>query len=226
MPDVPQESARQFYRSILMMQEAEKKRISRDLHDEVGQVVVGLDAAFNLVERELRGGNIKRALELISESRKLVKEIAAKMKSMAFILRPPALDVLGLSAAMREYFGQCSKANPIKIEFNENMKEAPLPENVNITLYRIVQEAMFNILKHSQATKVKVDLLLEKDVLRLFIQDNGIGFDIEEHIRNFDAAKMGLRGIKDRVDLLGGSFTIESTPGKNTRVNIELPIKG
>lgn len=214
---------KEFYRKVLMMQEEEKKRISRDLHDETGQIVIALGASLNIIEKELKKGNTEKALSLINENRKLIDEIASKMKSMALNLRPPALDILGLSAVLREYFSQCTTSNPIKIRFNENLKEAKLNENVEITLYRIVQEAIYNILKHSKAASVKVDLIFEDKKLKLYIEDDGKGFDIQEYSQKTDPSKMGLKGIKERVDILKGDFSIESMPYRGTKLTIILP---
>ena len=215
---------RDFYRKILMIQEEEKRRISRDLHDETGQIVIGFGAALNVIERELQAGNIEKALRIIEENRGLIQEIANKMKSMALNLRPPALDLLGLSAVLREFFSQCTTSNKVKIEFNENLKDIKLNENIEISLYRMIQEATYNILKHSMATKVKVELIRKKEELKLFIEDDGQGFDVEKHKKQDGYTKMGLQGIKERVGILGGDFSIESNLGRGTKLIITLPL--
>ncbi len=156
---VQQAAIKEFYKKVLLMQEEERRRISRDLHDETGQMVIALGASLNVIEKELKAGRTKEALKVVNENRKLIQGIASKMKSMALDLRPPALDILGLSAVLREYFAQWTKVNPIRIEFNENSKGVRLNGNIEITLYRIVQEAICNILKHAEAIAVKVDLI-------------------------------------------------------------------
>jgi signal transduction histidine kinase len=215
---------REFYKRVLIMQEEENRRISRDLHDETGQAVIALGASLNVIEKELKEGHIQKALTLINENRKLIQEIANKMKSMALNLRPPALDILGLPAVLREYFSQCTTSNPVRIEFNENIKDTKLNSNIEITLYRIVQEAIYNILKHSMAMKVKVDFIVAEKKLKLIIEDNGKGFDVKGYKEQFDVSKMGLRGIKERVDILNGAFFVESSPGKGTRLTVTLPL--
>lgn len=220
------QSIKTIYGKILAAEEDEKRRISRDLHDETGQIIIALGASLNVIEKELKEGNIEHVLVLIGEKRKLVQQIAGSMKSMARNLRPPALDILGLSAVLREYFSQFTNSEPIRIEFTENLKDVKMEEHVEITLYRIVQETIFNILKHSNAIAVKVNLLLDKQNLTMRIEDNGKGFNIEEYHTNFDPTKMGLRGIKERVDALKGSLNIESSPGKGTKVIVCLPLSG
>lgn len=217
---------KEFYRKVLMLQEEEKKRISRDLHDETGQTVIALGASLNVIERELKEGNIDKALQLINEKRQLIKEIADEMKAMARNLRPPALDILGLPAVLREYFSQCTKTSPIKIEFNENVKDIKLSEDVEITLYRIVQEAIYNAIKHSGATAVKADLVFKEGELHLVISDNGKGFSYEEYKKDADANKMGLHGIKERVDILNGTFYIKTVPNEGTELQVVLPYGG
>lgn len=225
LQDTPQDAKKEFYRRVLMMQEEEKRRISRDLHDETGQIVIALGAQLNLIEKELKEGNAEKATMLINENRKLVFEIANRMKSMALNLRPPALDILGLPAVLRDYFSQCTKSDPIKITFNENIKDKKLDKNMEIALYRIIQEATYNIIRHSTATTVKVDLILEDKKLKLFIEDNGKGFNVEEYQSQQDLSKMGLRSIKERVDVLNGTFSIESGSGKGTKLAIVLSLQ-
>ncbi|MBN3041269.1 MAG: sensor histidine kinase [Candidatus Omnitrophica bacterium] len=215
-------STREFYRKLLIMQEEERRRISRDLHDETGQMVIALGASLNVIEKELRKDNIEKAFEVIDENRKLIQEIAQKMKTMALNLRPPALDILGLSAVLREFFSQCTKSNPVKIKFTENTKGAKLNDNIEITLYRIVQEAIYNILKHANADEIKVNLIYEDKKLLLLIEDNGKGFDLAGYLNQFDPTKTGLRGIKERLDILGGSFSIDSAQGSGTKLKIFL----
>lgn len=220
-----QKAITEFYRKMLMIQEDEKRRISRDLHDETGQMVIALGASINVIKKELKEGNIEKASALLDENRKMIQEIAGRMKTMAFNLRPPGLDVLGLSAVLREYFSQCTKSHPIKIEFNENLKDVKLDENTEITLYRIVQEAIYNIMKHSMASLVRVGLISSKGDLQLIVEDNGRGFDLEEYEKKSSVTKMGLRGIKERVDILNGEFSIESVPGRGTRLKVVLPLE-
>jgi len=146
------------------------------------------------------------------------------MKTMAFNLRPPALDILGLSAVLREFFSQCTKSNPIKIEFKESIKDINLNENLEITLYRIIQEAVTNILKHAKASSVRVDLTHDKSQVSLLIKDDGRGFNIDEYNDQADIRKMGLRGIKERVVIIGGEFSIESSLNKGTTLKISFSL--
>jgi len=222
--ETPQEIIKEFYRRMLMLQEEEKRKISRDLHDETAQIVIALGASFNVIEKEIKEGRIENALRLINDNRKMIQDIAGKMKSMAFTLRPPGLDILGLPSVLRDYFSQCTQTSPIKIEFNENIKEIKLSENIEITLYRILQEAIYNILKHSMAKEVKVNMFFANKRLKLSIEDDGTGFDVDGYRKQYDASKVGLRGIKERVDILNGDFFIESTPGKGTILYIDLPL--
>jgi len=226
LKDIRQQiSSQEFYRKALLIHEEEKKRISRDLHDETGQIVIALGASLNVMEKELKAGHAEKVLEIINDNRKLIQGIANRMKLMALNLRPPGLDILGLPAVLREYFSQCTKSSRVKIEFNENLKDRKLDENIEIALYRIVQEAMFNIQKHSHATVAKIDLILGGDRLTLLVDDNGKGFDVKAYDTSPDSARMGLRGISERVAILNGTFSIESTPGKGTKLKIALHLE-
>ena len=223
---VSRAKAKEFYKQLISIQEGEKKRISRDLHDETGQIVVALGSSLSVVEKELKAGNVEKSLAVIFETRKLIQEIAQKIKSMAVTLRPPAFDILGLSAVLREYFSQCTKSNPVKISFNENVKDVKLAEDVEIGLYRIVQEAIYNTIKHARATSVNVSLIMKNGKLELAVEDNGVGFDYESLKKSGDLTRIGLTGIMERVSYLGGAFSINSVIGKGTTLKIVLPIKG
>ncbi|MFH1856495.1 MAG: sensor histidine kinase [Candidatus Omnitrophota bacterium] len=223
--EMREELVKEFYRKALLLQEEEKKKLSRNLHDETGQIVIALGAFFNVIEKKVKENDLDGALKTISENRKLIQEIAGKMKSMAYDLRPPMLDILGLPAALREYFSQRTKLEPIKIEFNENMEGTKLNDDVEIAVYRIVQEAIYNITKHSLAKNSKISLILTGDELYLKIEDNGKGFDVEEYYKRSYTGKMGLRGIKERVDILKGTFLLESEMDKGTRLTVILPFK-
>ena len=213
-----------YYRKILLVQEEEKKRLSRDLHDEAGQIVIALGASLNAMEKALKAGESEKVLALVDDSRKLIQEIAGKMKAMALNLRPPALDLLGLSAVLREYFSQCTTSWPIRIEFTENLKGAKLGENIEIAVYRIVQEAIYNVQKHASATKVKADLIVEGKELALHIRDNGAGFDWKEYQKHPDPTKLGLCGLRERAERLERTFSIVSAPGKGTKLTVTLPL--
>ncbi len=216
---------KEFYRKVLALQEEERKRISRDLHDETGQIVIALGAVLNVIEKELKAKRIEKALAVINENRGLVQEMASKMKFMAFNLRPPALDILGLSAVLREYFSQCTSSGSVRVEFKENLKDAKLNDNLEIALYRIIQEAIWNALKHAKPESIIVELLFSGDTIKVFIEDDGQGFSVKGYLQQADVAKMGLRGIRERVDILNGTFSVESKPGAGTKLQIVLPLE-
>jgi len=219
------DAAKEFFGMVLMMQEDEKRRLSRDLHDETGQAVIALDASLNMLQKIILEGQIEKALAAIHENRQLIRDIAKSMKSMALNLRPPALDILGLSAVLREYFSQCTTSSNLLIEFNENLKDTKLPENVEISLYRIIQEATNNVIKHAVAHRLQINIVASKERLKIIIADNGKGFDLKEFNKQVGTAQMGLRGIRERVDILNGKFGIESVIGEGTRLSIVIKLE-
>ncbi|MFH1790998.1 MAG: sensor histidine kinase [Candidatus Omnitrophota bacterium] len=216
---------KRFYGRILSLHENEKRRISRDLHDETGQIVIALGAKLNLIEKAIRDGNIDDARALIAENRDMISEIAVRMRAMALNMRPPAMDILGLSATLREYLSEITKSSNIKVEFNENLSGIKMDDDVEITLYRIVQEAMNNVVKHSNAGDVNVDLYHGDRNIKLIVKDNGSGFKITEVINDADPRKIGLKGIRERAHILGGVFDLKSEPGAGTRVEINIPVR-
>lgn len=212
-------------REIIIVQERERQRIALDLHDQLGQMSISLGAGFTLMERAIQKRSYDEAMRILADNKEMLKEFTDKMKDIAFNLRPLALDFMGPVSALREYFSQQTKRHALKIEFEENLENVQLDEEVAIVIYRIIQEALVNVLRHARATVARIRLHANKGVMALSIRDDGAGFDVKKVLGTRDVRKMGLSGIKERVDLLGGTLTIESGEGKGTSLLIQLPLE-
>ena len=210
---------------ILMVQEHERQRIARDLHDQIGQIAISLGAGFNLVERAIAEKRYEDALKVIGENKSMLKGATERMKTIAFDLRPLAIDIMGPVSAIREYFERQTKEHSLEIEFEENLEGVELNNDVAIVVYRVVQEAIANIVRHAQASVVRVNIRAEGNELSLSIKDDGKGFDVERVLKMRDEEKMGLIGIKERVDLVGGTLVIDSSIGKGTCLIVLLPLE-
>jgi signal transduction histidine kinase len=216
--------AREFSKKILTLQEEERRRISRDLHDETGQLSVSLGSALNIIEKEIEKKNLENALRVIKDAKAILTETTKKIKTLVLDLRPAELDILGLPAVLRELFSHYTKSYPLNIKFRENIGNIHIKEHIAITLYRVIQEAFNNVVKHAKAKNVKIDLLLKQGEINLVIEDDGIGFDTEAFFRETNLDKLGIRGMKERVDLLNGRFLLQSRPNSGTRINVTFPI--
>ena len=216
--------ARELSKKILSIQEEERHRISRDLHDEIGQFSVSLGSALNVIEKEIAKRNFDTALRIIKDAKAILANTAEKFRALFIDLRPAELGMLGLPSVLRELFSHYTKSYPLNIKFRENLASVTIKDDAAIALYRIIQEAFNNIVKHAKAKNVKIDLLLKEGEINLAIEDDGIGFDAEAFFEDTNVDELGLRGMRERVDLLNGKFLLQSKPKKGTKINVAFPI--
>ncbi|WP_376792666.1 ATP-binding protein [Thermoflexus sp.] len=209
----------QFLERILMAQEEERRRIARELHDEAGQALTSLRVSLGLLEREIQ--QPEAMLGRVAELKHLVEEIMEDLHRLAMDLRPAILDHLGLVAALRQYIGMYQRRYGLDVQFESiGLEEERLPPAVEIALYRILQEALTNVARHAHATRV--DVLLERrgDRIVAVVEDNGVGFDPEQAMWD---GHLGLFGMRERAEQLGGKLIVESAPGSGTTVVVEVP---
>lgn len=216
--------AREFSKKILAIQEEERHRISRDLHDEIGQFSISLGSTLNIIEKEITKRNFNTALRLIKDAKTILADTTKKIRTLFIDLRPAELGMLGLPSVLRELFAHYTKSYPLKIKFKENIGDIRIKEDMAITLYRVIQEAFNNIVKHAKAKNVKIDLLLRKGEINFTIEDDGIGFDAEAFFKEASLDKFGLRGMRERVDLLNGKFSLYSRLKSGTKINVVFPV--
>lgn len=216
--------AREFSKKILTIQEEERHRISRDLHDEIGQFSVSLGSALNIIEKEIAKHNFDAALRLIQDAKNILAGTTKKIRTLFIDLRPAELGMLGLPSVLRELFAHYTKTYPLNIKFKENIGSIHIKDEVAITLYRVIQEAFNNIVKHARAKNVKIDLLLKQGEINLSVEDDGVGFDAEAFFKEANVNKLGLRGMRERVDLLNGEFFLQSKLRSGTKINVTFPI--
>src|SRR5271170_1572278 len=206
---------------LVQAQEEERRSLSRELHDEVGQ-------ALSAVLIELR--NLSTGLAVRSEEqfrrhvetiKGLVESTVRVVRNMALLLRPSMLDDLGLIPALKWQARESSKSTSMNVTVDVSVRAElasdELPDEYNTCIYRVVQEALHNCARHSRATAVRIRVEQERDRLLLDIQDDGQGFDVR-HTKG-----LGLLGIQERVTHLGGTCTVRSQPGHGTNLSVELP---
>jgi PAS domain S-box-containing protein len=216
-----QENLRMYARQITKAHEEERKRIARELHDDSIQSLVILSRHIDdLAPDGPRASEMPQNLEKIRQE---IDEILDRTRRFTQDLRPPTLDYLGLLPALRELVSQLDQQSSIESDMQVTGKERHFEPEDELLIYRIVQEALRNIWRHSKAKRVKVSIDFKKDNTTVEISDDGKGFKMEEDLKFVRAGKIGLAGMQERADLLGGHLSIFSRPGQGTRVVLEIP---
>ena len=199
-------------------QETERRAISRELHDEVGQALGLLLMDAGRLSNQL-GSADKKGQELIGSIKTVAERTVQTVRNMALLLRPSMLDDLGLVPAVEWYAREMSRRGEIEVEVHEENVSEELPDPVKLCVYRMVQEALNNAARHAAAKNARVELKQTSDAIRVKITDDGSGFDPRR------TRGMGLLGMEERVKRLGGTIQIDSQPGAGTTVHAELPLK-
>jgi len=210
---------------LMEVQEKERKRIAQELHDEVGQMLQSMKMNLDRIKMNLRSKpqSLNGIEDWLLDTEKLLSETIDDIRTITFDLRPSMLDDFGLIPTLRWFIENYSRRSNIKVFLRAKDKRYRFPPNIEITLYRIIQEALTNVAKHAQATETSVMVSQKNSTVILSVRDNGLGFDTDKVL---SAPKgMGLLNIKERVDLLGGSFEIISRPRKGTTLTINIPFK-
>jgi signal transduction histidine kinase len=220
--DEVQQSNRQLHalsQRLMKAQEDERLHLSRELHDESGQLLAGLTVQLGLLDRDSEHPEMIH--EWVAELKNTANAIQANLHRLAVNLRPASLDHLGLVTALEQLVREFSRQYCINVEFETvGMQKERLPIEIETALFRIVQESLTNVVLHAQATRVDVLLSMTEKGISAIIEDNGIGFS---HISSLSEEQLGLFGMRERVKMLGGTLTIESYPGKGTTVKAEVP---
>ncbi len=219
-----EEQIRGLAEHMLHVEEIERRRISRELHDEAGQSLLCIRLHMELIEQALPDTE-SETREKLREARDLTERTILEMRRYIAALSPEVLDQLGLCAALRQLINRFQRLHSncrIKLQL---AKMGQLPHQLEIISYRLVQECFNNIGKHSEATLVNISLVSADGVLKLIVEDNGVGFRVDEALEKRES--FGLSGMHERVALLGGQFHVESrteAPKRGTKISIELPI--
>ena len=209
---------RDALRRVVRAQEDERRRLARELHDETGQaltsILLGLKSLEDLDDVAALGQGVAALRERVVATLQDVRRLAVE-------LRPAALDDFGLEAALERLTAGFAEQTGLKVELESRLQDDRLPEEVETVLYRIVQEALTNIVKHAQASRVSIVITQKPGAVGAVIEDDGRGFDPDQSVDG----GIGLIGMRERVALLDGSMTIEAAPGKGTTLVIEVPVR-
>lgn len=204
--------------SLESVREEERSRISREIHDELGQQLTGLKMDLAWVNKKLQDADLSHKMRSMLD---LVDETIGTVRKISTELRPRILDDLGLTAAIEWQCAEFTRRTSIPCRFSHDTDDEEFPKNISTAVFRIVQEALTNAIRHSQASKIHVKLNRKQNHLLLSIHDNGRGIN-EEELEN--PHSFGIFGIRERAEILGGQCKITGEKGKGTTIELDLPL--
>jgi two-component system sensor histidine kinase DegS len=207
---------------IIEAQEEERKRLSREIHDGPAQMMANVLLRSDLIERTYREKGPELAFLEIKSLKEMVRDALTEVRRIIYDLRPMALDDLGLVPTLKKYLETTEDYNKgTKLYFQSNGNEVRLPSNYETAIFRLVQEAITNAVRHGKASKIEVKVEWLKNHVTLIVKDNGAGFD-QSIVKN---QSFGLLGMKERIELVNGEFFINSSPGNGTVLMFQIPLE-
>jgi signal transduction histidine kinase len=206
---------------ILHSQEDERKRISRELHGVIAQTLVGINVHVTALAQEATDelGSLRQR---IADTHRLVGKSVEIVHQFARELRPTILDDLGLIPALRDFLNGFMENTGIRVNLKIASAIEESPESIRTTFYRIIQESLMNVAKHAKASKVEISIRRLADVTSLRITDDGCGFDAEKTIYTHQSNRLGLLGMRERAEMVGGELSVDSAPGKPTTIRVTI----
>jgi signal transduction histidine kinase len=214
--DLSERVARDALRRVVAGQELERQRLARELHDETGQALTSILLGLKAIEEAGNGQDVRQS---VLELRELVVGTLQDVRRLAVELRPKALDDFGLVAALQRLAETFAEQTGIRVHVEAALGDSRLPAERETALYRIIQEALTNVIKHAQARTVSLVLTRKGDRVVAVIEDDGRGFDPED-MRD---ERLGLLGMRERIALVNGRLSVESRPGEGTTIAVEVP---
>jgi two-component system sensor histidine kinase DegS len=207
---------------IIEAQEEERKRLSREIHDGPAQMMANVLLRSDLIERTYREKGPELAFQEIKSLKEMVRDALTEVRRIIYDLRPMALDDLGLVPTLKKYLETTEDYNKgTKLYFQSNGNEVRLPGNYETAIFRLVQEAITNAVRHGKASQIEVKVEWLKNHVTLIVKDNGAGFD-QSIVKN---QSFGLLGMKERIELVNGEFFINSSPGNGTVLMFQIPLE-
>ena len=220
------EQLRALNQKLTEVQEAERRQLARELHDELGQALTAISINLATMLQELSPAGSPNLYDRLNESKQLADQTLEHIRELSFDLRPAMLDDLGLVSALHWYIKRCAQRVNIPIELDATELQERLPTHIETALYRIFQEALTNVMRHAHAHQVHLLLRRRGSTVIAQIEDDGCGFDMAQ-VLNHEMPKngTGLLSMRERVALLGGTFNVHAEPGYGTRISIEIPLE-
>jgi two-component system sensor histidine kinase NreB len=212
---------RKLTKKLFQTQEEERRRIARELHDEAGQALTAIKLGLDRLEEHVPTGN-NQMEEEIAEIRKMILQTSSEIRRLSYRLHPTLLSDLGLEPALNLYFKELRKRAALGIDFHMVGFDHRLDAETETVLYRFSQEALTNTLKHAGAKHFRLSIIKSYPKIIFLAEDDGDGFDSQ--FAGNDQLSLGLIGMRERAQLLGGTFQLRSKAGEGTRIRIEVPL--
>jgi signal transduction histidine kinase len=214
-----QEGLHDYIGAITAAQEEERTRLARELHDDTIQAVIALKQRVQLAQKSVKDQNGRQSLKALED---LAEQTVENLRRLTRALRPIYLEDLGLVTALEMLARETGQANRLQVDFQQSGQERRLSREVELALYRIAQEALNNVVHHAKAKNAVLSIIFEKEV-RLEVTDDGVGFTVPKSPTDFaPSGHFGLLGIRERADLIGARFELQSEPGSGTRLCVRL----
>jgi two-component system, NarL family, sensor histidine kinase DevS len=216
--DLSRRVSRDAMRQVVQAQELERNRLARELHDETGQALTSILLGLKGLEQAVEGDDGRNA---VASLRELVVSTLQDVRRLAVELRPSALDDFGLVPALERLAEVHREQSGVTVDVEAHVGAERLPQEVETTLYRIVQEALTNVAKHADASRISIVVTRKANAVTVVVEDDGTGFDPS----NTQADRLGLAGMRERIGLLGGRLAVESAPSSGTTIAAEVPLR-
>jgi len=213
----------ELYRSVVAAQESERQRIARDLHDETGQALTAIGLGLRGLSAAIQHGRQDQATDTLHHLEGMAANSLTELQHLISDLRPSHLDDLGLPAALRWYVGALQERTKLRVNIETAGSERELDPAIKIAIFRVMQEALNNVIKHAGAYSVEIRLMYEEQGLSLRVRDDGRGFDPHGLPKTRGRISLGLIGMQERAGLLGGTCVVSSLPGHGATVEVHVP---
>jgi len=214
------EREQRLLKHLLELHERERRLVAYEIHDGFVQPLTGAMMTFEGARQRLQGHGVEEVREVFQTGLRLLRDSIQEARQLISSLRPPILDDLGIVPAIEYLVCEARARSAIEIAYDHKVQFARLTPPLETTIFRIVQESLTNAQRYSRSDQVSVRLHQEGNCLRIEIEDRGVGFDLDR----VDPNRFGLRGIQERARMFGGQATIDSKPGRGTRVRVEIPL--
>ncbi|MDC3416118.1 sensor histidine kinase [Aquibacillus salsiterrae] len=214
------QAKQEFGLKIIEAQEEERRRLSREMHDGPAQMLANILLRAELVDRTFRERSVEEALVEIRSVRSMIRSSLYEVRRIIYDLRPMALDDLGLVPTLKKYLANTEDYNEINIDFVYLGTERRFPSKYEVALFRLVQESVQNAVKHGEPSQITVKLEVRNKKVLIVVKDNGKGFDVKKKKEN----SFGLLGMRERVEMLDGDWTIRSVIGEGTTILFQIPL--
>ncbi len=213
---------------MIRLEEEERQNLSLQVHNQMGQDLSALRIYLDIIDKKLPD-KAQAPVKEISQSKEILSGLLEKSHNIAELLRPPALEEIGLVDTITDLIFQYKQISVIEFTYQKPKTTLELSDEYSLILFRVAQEGLTNIIKHSQAKRVKILLSKRADAVSLSVVDDGVGFNYGQYLKSFrrrseDKLRLGLAGLRERIVLLNGKMDVETAPEKGTKLNIELPL--